>query len=374
MANEGILAVQATAPKWLKGASDQTIRQRVFLSMLDSRGRLKFNVDGHTECNWLIQVRDPQIRQYGDSARQSFTEHNAYESMQIDIRGYIGTDRLSHWTNLLNKGKHAIISHYETKLPNLVRAAKRKLAADLYVDGYAAGYEQALIGLGSFMKPDGSVSSDDLVAVPASTAAYGGKSVQLGALGGTWSADLAVANRPSSVISNDWPLGSGSPEYDALTPKMLNVSSTRWPSATAGWKNNCTAIMRRARQWTRTLGGDGSEPMLHLLCNEFYTDYQDYIEAKERVILPHKETSDYGFSQTINFEGAAVVSDYDVPSGKGYGINIDEALLFTLHNDLFESEGPVWSVEEQAWLFVVRMAGNLRFNPKHHCEYGAYGS
>lgn len=374
MANEGILAVQATAPKWLKGASDQTIRQRVLLSMLDSRGRLKFNVDGHTECNWLIQVRDPQIKQYGDSARQNFTEHNAYESLQIDVRGYIGTDRLSHWTNLLNRGKLAIVSHYDTKLENLVRAAKRRIAADIYADGYAAGNEQKLIGLGSFMKPDAAVAADDLVAVPASTASYGGKSVQLGALGGTWSADMPVADRPSSVAANDWPLGSGSPEYDALTPKMLNASSTRWPSGTAGFKNNCTAIMRRARQWTRSLGGDGSEPMLHLLSNEFYTDFQDYMEAKERIMLPHKDTADYGFAQTLNFEGAAIASDYDVPPQKGYGINIDEALLFTLHNDLFESEGPVWSTEEQGWLFVVRMAGNLRFNPKHHVEYGYYGS
>ena len=374
MANEGILAVKATAPKYLKGASDQTIRQRVLLSMLDSRGQLKFNVDGHTESNWLIQVRDPQIRQYGDSARQNFTEHDAYEPLQVDVRGYIGTDKLSHRTGLLNRGKLAIVNHYDEKLKILMRAARRRIGTDIYADGYATGNEQALIGLGSFMKPDGSVDTDDLVAVPSSSAAYGGKSCQLGALGGSWSADLAVADRPSSLISYDWPLGSGSPEYDALTPKMINAGSTRWPSGTAGWKHNCTTIMRRARQWTRSLGGDGSEPMLHLLCSEFYGEYQDYMESKERIILPHKETSDYGFSRTLNFEGAAIVDDFDVPSQKGYGLNIDELMLFTLHDDLFESEGPEWDTMEQAWLFVVRMAGNLRFNPKHHSEYGVYGS
>lgn len=373
MSKEGILAVKATAPKYLKDASDQTIRNRVLLSFLDSRGKLKFNVDGHTECNWLVQVRDPAIRQYGDSARQTFSEHDAYESLQIDVRGYIGTDKLSHRTSLLNQGKMAIVNHYDTKLGILMRSAKRRIASDIYADGYATGNEQALIGLGSFMKPDAAVDGDDLVAVPASTAQYGGKSVQLGTFGGTWSSDLAVADRPSSVISNDWPYGSGSSEYDALTPKMINAGSTRWPSGAAGWKSNCTVIMRRARQWARTLGGDGSEPMLHLLCQEFYSEYQDYQEAKERVVLPHKEASDYGFSQTINFEGAAVVDDYDVPTQKGYGVNIDELMMFTLHDNLFESEGPVWDTVEQAYLFVVRMAGNLRFNPKHHCEYGIYG-
>lgn len=373
MANEGILAVKATAPKYLKGASDQTVRNRVLLSMLDSRGRLKFNVEGHTECNWLIQLREPQIKQYGDSARQSFTEHDAYESLQIDIRGYIGTDKLSHRNALINKGKLAIVNHYDTKLELLTKSAKRRLTADIFADGYATGNEQRLIGLASFMKPDSSVDADDLVAIPASSATYGGKSIALGAFGGSWSAELDSADRPSSLLSNDWPYGSGSAEYDALAPKMLNAGSSRWPSGVAGWKNNCTAIMRRARLWSRSLGGDGSEPMLHLLCTEFYGDYQDYMEAKERIILPHAETSDYGFSRTLNFEGAAIVDDFDVPSQKGYGINIDEALLFTLHNDLFESEGPVWSTEEQAWLFVVRTAGNMRFNPKHHCEYGIYG-
>lgn len=374
MANEGILAVKATAPRYLKEASDQTVRQRVLLSMLDSRGRLKFNVDGHTETNWIVQVRDPAIRQYGDSARQTFTEHDAYETLQIDVRGYIGTDKLSHRTTLLNQGKHAIVNHYDTKLGILMRAAKRRLGSDVYADGYATGNEQALIGLGSFMKPDASVASDDLVAIPDSTASYGGKSVALGTFGGTWSSDLAVAARPSSQLTNDWPYGSGSAEYDALTPKMINVASTRWPSGAAGWDNNCTVILRRARQWCRSLGGDGSEPMLHLLCSEFYSEFQDYMESKERVILPHKDTSDYGFSKTINFEGASLVDDFDVPSRKGYGINIDEVMMFTLHDGLFESEGPVWDTVEQAYLFVVRMAGNLRFNPKHHCEYGEYGS
>lgn len=372
MSNEGILAVKATAPKYLKGASDQTVRQRILLTMLQSRGRLQFNTDGHTEQNWLIQVRDPQIKQYGDSARQTFTEHDAYEQMQIDLRGYIGTDKLSHRTALVNKGKMAIVNHYDTKLEILMRSAKRRLGSDLYADGYAAGYEQSLIGLGSFMKPDAGVATDDQVAVPASTALYGGKSVQLGTFGGTWSSNMDVS--PSSVVANDWPFGSGSSEYDALTPKMLNANSTKWASGTAGWKNNCSTMMRYARLWARSLGGDGSEPMLHLLSTEFYGQYADYQEAKERIILPHAPSADYGFSQTINFEGAAVTFDYDVPSSKGYGLNIDEMMLFTLHPDLFESEGPEWSTEEQAWLFVVRMVGNLRFNPKHHVEYGYYGS
>jgi len=372
MANEGILAVKATAPKYLKGASDQTVRQRILLSMLQSRGRLQFNTDGYTEQNWLIQVRDPQIKQYGDSQRQTFAEHDAYESLSIDLRGYIGTDKLSHRTAIINKGKQAIVNHYDTKLDILLRSAKRRLGADLYVDGYAAGNEQKLIGLGSFMKPDAGVLADDQIAVPASSALYGGKSVALGAFGGTWSSERTV--KPSSVANNDWPFGSGSSEYDALTPKMLNASSTKWASGTAGWKNNCSAIMRYARLWARSLGGDGSEPMLHLLSTEFYGEYADYMEAKERIVLPHQQSSDYGFSQTINFEGASVTFDYDVPSQKGYGLNIDEMMMFTCHPDLFESEGPEWSIEEQSWLFVVRMVGNLRFNPKHFVEYGYYGS
>lgn len=371
MANEGILAVKATAPKYLKGAADQTIRKRPLLGMLQQYGRLKLGEEGSHITKWSIKVREPEIKEYGDSQRQVFNEHDAYEQLSIDNRAFIGTDKLSHLASNVNQGKNAIVVHYDEKLPALVNAARHTISKGLYADGYA-GNQRSLIGLGSFFKPDATVATNDLIAVPAATAMYGGKSVALQTFGGTWSTDMATS--PSSVAAVDWPYGQGDSEFDALTPKMFNAQSNQWPGSGTTFKDNVAYMMSLAKLTTRSLGGDGSEPLLHLLCTEYYNDFQNHWAPIERIHLQHQDGADYGFPNTLNYEGAMVSTDYDVPSAKGYALNIEEMLLYTLTPDLFFSEGPVWSTEHQAYLFVVGFHGNYRFNPKHFVQYGVYGS
>lgn len=370
MAHEGILAVKATAPKYLKGAADQTIRKRALLTMLQQYGRLRTGEDGSHITKWAIQVREPEMKEYGDSQRQVFNEHDAYETLLIDNRAYIGTDKLSFLTANVNRGKHQIVSHYDTKLDNLIKSARQTISKGLFADGYA-GNKRSLIGLGSFMKPDANVAANDLFAVPAASAMYGGKSVALQTFGGTWSADKAT--KPSSVAATDWPFGQGDAEYDALTPKMINAQSNQWPGSGTTFRENVAYMMSLAKLTTKSLGGDGSEPFLHLLSTEFYNDFQNHWAPIERIHLQHQEGADYGLPNTLNYEGAMVTTDFDVPSGKGYGLNIEEMLLYTLTDDLFYSEGPEWDMIEQAYMFVVGFHGNFRFNPKHFVEYGVYG-
>ena len=372
MAGEGILAVKSTAPKYIKGAIDLTIRKRPLLGLLNQYGRLMFGSDPSHITKWHVQIREPEVREFGDSQRQVFLEHDAYEQLQIENAAYIATDKLPLLANNVNSGANAIVRHYDEKLPILVKAATHRICADTFNDG-STGSTNRLAGLRTAMQPDGSVDANDLIAAPASTAAYGGKSCQLGAFGGTWSSDMGTA--PSSVLSNDWPYGSGDPEYDALAPKMFNYSSNRWASGQTGFEDNVLEILSLAKTTTKSLGGDGSEPMLHMLCTEFYHGFQNALKAKERIILQHQEGADYGFPNVLNYEGALVNYDFDVPSQKGYGMNIQEMSLYTLTDDLFFSEGPVWNTEAQAYLFVVGFHGNYRFSSfKHFCEYGSYGS
>lgn len=371
MANEGILAVRETAPEYIKGAIDLTIRKRPLLGMLNQYGRLLTGQDGSHITKWSVQIKEPEIKEYGDSQRQVFNEFDAYEQLSIDNRAYIGTDRLSHLTNNINSGKNAIVKHYDEKLPQLVKSAQHTICKDLFNDG-STGNQNRLIGLGTFFKKDASTTANDLIAVPAAGTTYGGKSVVPGAFGGTWSSNRGTS--PSSVLANDWPFGSGDPEYDALVPKMINYTSNQWPGSGTTFSDNVAYIMSLAKLLTRSLNGDGSEPMLHLLCTDFYNDFQNHWADKERIVLQHKEGADYGYPNTLNYEGALVTHDFDCPSDKGYGLNIEEMSLYSLTDDLLFSEGPTWSTEHQAWLFVVGFHGNLRFvSPKFFCEYGSYG-
>lgn len=364
---EGIIAVKNTAPKYLKGAADQTIRSRFWLAYLREQGRIKLGDKGGLSTYWNVQAREPEIRDNGDAGQQVFSEHDAYEQLSIDVRGYVGTDRLTLKKKLMNTEPLAIVNLYGTKMENLVKSLTNRFGSELYCDGYATGNGNRLCGIESFMGSSTTVSAD-ILAKPSDT--YGGKSTALGALGGSWSTGLTT--KPNANVATDWPYGSGDSQYDYIAPKLCNYSSTNWPSGDTTWRANCAAILRRARTWCRSTGGDDKAPMLHILSGSLYDDFEDYMETKTRAMVPHPQAVDMGFPDTLNYSGAMVRHEFDCPAGTGYGINVSEMLLFSIHDELFYSYGPEWDTQSLSDLFLIGFFGNMRFNPKHFAKYAAY--
>jgi hypothetical protein len=193
----------------------------------------------------------------------------------------------------------------------------------------------------------------------------------LGTLGGSWSTNLST--KPNANVATDWPEGQGSSEYDYLSPKLINYSSSSWGTGGTTWADNATKVMRRSRLWCHHTSGMENAPMLHLLSPGLYGDFLDAQESKSR-FSTHPVGGDLGFSDAINFEGAIVKQDYGCPAGVGYGVNANEMLLFNIHDDgsFFTSKGPEWDIKTNSHLFYVGFWGNMRFNPKAFAKYAAY--
>jgi len=364
---EGIIAVKNTAKKYLKGAADQTIRKRFWLAFARKYGRIKLNASG-VDCNWNVKAKEPEIRANGDAGQQTFAEHDAYEQLTIDVRGYIGTDKLSLKKELMNSGTLAIVDLFATKMPDLVKSLRHSFSGELYTDGNATGNADRLLGLESFMADAGAAVAADLVAQPSDT--YAGKSTTLANLGGAWSSNLSVY--PNATLAKDWPDGDGDSQYDYIAPKLINYTSTSWPGGGATWAENCGFVLRRARTWCKTLGGDDGVPMCHLLSSRLYNEFEDYMETKFRTVTPHKASEDLGFPDTLQVNGSAVKEDFHCPANTGYGINIEEMLLFSIAEDFFYSYGPEWDINSLSHLYAAGFFGNLRFNPKHFARYSNY--
>ncbi len=64
-------------------------------------------------------------------------------------------------------------------------------------------------------------------------------------------------------------------------------------------------------------------------------------------------------------------TDFDVPSGVGYGLNVDQMELGSLDSVLFSSRGPEYDIKTDSWLFLVGFFGNVRYNPKHFAKLAA---
>lgn len=368
MSNEWAGVIHSTAPRYMKGAEDLTIRERIVLSYLKKKGRIKFGETSHT-CVWNVEFSQPPIQPYADGGVISFQRHDPMRQLVIDWRGYIGTDQMTRKERYMNRGAEAIYKRYDTIIPNLMKSITDKFGSEWMINGYTAGNENRLVGIESFMGATGAtITTASKVALP--SAIYATKSTQLQDQGGYWSTNLPTAQKPHQNtvgFNSDWPSGSGSSEYDYLSPKLIN-SYHDWGGGGAGWDGgtgNGEFIIRQGVIWLSMLGGESGTPDIFLCNGEMYGQYLNQQSAKQRIVVQHQPSQDLGFGTTVNQEGIGIHRDFDVTPGTGYFLNFDKMKLCSLADTLFFRSGPEWSIETQSWLFNIGFYGNMQFQPKY---------
>ena len=138
MPNEWVGVIHSTAPKYIKGAEDLTMRERIVFSYLKSKGRIKFNESSHT-CVWDVEYSQPPIEPYADGGVLNYQRHDPMRQMILDWRGYVGTDQMTRKERLMNSGDTAIYKRYDRIIPNLMKSITDKFGSEWLIDGYAAG-------------------------------------------------------------------------------------------------------------------------------------------------------------------------------------------------------------------------------------------
>jgi hypothetical protein len=362
-AAEALAVLKTTVPAYFKEATDHTIRNRLLLKLLEVQGNVILNVKT-PQMIWDIEVREPKVRAITGSDRHVWGETDVYEQLRIDHAELEATEVMRRRFQMINSDSpQAIVDEAGKKMDRLVRSMTRKINSQFYVDNSGAN-SLYLTGIGSFMKytaPGGS----DWILKPASGTTYGGLSIEIGSLGGTWSA--ALATKPCAALATDWPLGSGSAEYDFNSPKMINTTASI--GGGAGWSNNCLKAIRRMTQAIRHTGGDGTVPMLQLLSQELYSQVEDLLEQRERTRVDDY-ASNLGFPSTLSYNGSLLTTDFDCPAGVGYALNPSTTALYSVHSDLFFTDSD-WSTESQLSQFLVGFLGNYVMQPKYTGAYFA---
>ena len=357
---EALLTIKTTAPKYLKGAEDHTIRKRLLLKILQVSGNIIYNVRT-PQMIWDVEVREPKVRVMNGGQRHQFIQTDAYEQLCIDHAELESTDQLPRRQQMINSNSpQQIVDLAGTKMEKLVRRMSRMVNSQFYADNSTGVNTGMMTGIKSFLKPDlvGSAAADQVL-LPTAGTTYGGKSIELGAFGGQWSANLGTS--PSSVSANDWPWGQGSTEYDWNTPKMLNTNATF--NGQTGWTQNCLHVMRRMSGVLASTGGEGDAPTVHLLGLDLLQEAKDKLEERERLYGYSDYAKQLGFPDTLQYEGAVVSHDYDCPSQEGYAINPNEIALYSVHDQLFFTNAS-WETLEQASVMLCGFLGNWRWVPK----------
>lgn len=369
MADEWIGLISATKPKFMKGASDMTMRKRLLLAFLQKRGRIAFNASG-TELIWQLMFSQPPVSQNSDGAVIDFSNHRAYRQVSVDWRGYVATDTLTQKQNLMNRGEEALVNLFQSKSNNLRTSISDTFAGEIYKDGEATGRENSVHGLETFMGA-GACAETDRIAQPSDTYGLGSLSTQLGAYGGSWTS--ALSTKPNATVATDWPDGSGSSEYDFNSPKLVNWSSSNWGTGATTWEANCWRVVSQTITWLTTTGGEDGMPTLGAMSPDMFQGYKNAQEVKTRITVPHKESQDLGFGNTLNQDGVALYPDFDCPVGTAYFLNVSQMMIHSLTPQLFWMEGPDKDPRSNwSWLWGIGFWGNAEFKPKHFAKVAAY--
>lgn len=365
MSNEWAGVVSAVAPRYLKGAADLTIRKRLLLSMMESRGLITLNCDS-TEQKYDVEYKEPSVEAFSDGADITFQRRDYLKQATMDWRAYVTSDLMYEREKLQAKGDTVIVDRYKRIIPTLVKGARNKLGLELYIDGNASGNTTRFHGIESFMG-SGTTAAGDILAQPSDT--YNGFSTAVHA-SGRWTADLTT--KPNSTIAYDWPEGEGSPDFDYWSPKLVNTSSTGWGTGSTSWIDNCEKALRRTVNWlTNTTGADGSS-LVCLMAGHMFSDFKELMSAKQRVLVPHKESEDLGFPNTLNFEGLGLKDEFGIKTNTGYVFNVDQMELCCLSDELMVPDGPNWDPKTRAWLFSVCIYGNVKWFPKFFAKLYPY--
>lgn len=344
VAHKGIQTTTIT--KHLREVQENVMDNQIITAMLQKKGTVSYNHSGKN-FDWPVRKSRSALIPYGDMQAIIPERVNRYETATLDWRGYVMPQLVSKMDKLQNRGKEAIVNFVGQVVDKIIDDIKSGFAAELYLDGNAAGREKAIHGFKSWL---GNTGSDQYTA-PSDT--YAGLSTVL-------------ANYGGSVISGTYPFGKFDAEYKFWSPLIVNYTHANW-GATATWAANCIEALRKGIHGQIGLRGSTDGKIDCVVCtSSMYTDFLNQLDEKERIIVERNKTNSplvsLGFGQVVNFDGVDITADNDCPATEAYGINFGSLELLSMQSQLFvpTKDFDFTTLSDQ---YAVDFMGNMKGNP-----------
>lgn len=359
--------INTTLRNYLREEENGVIRRRLLLAMIQKKGRILYNQSGDG-VQWQVRYRRAKMVTNNGQQVLSFQAENRWEKAFLDYVGYAITDAMPKREQLKNRGTAALIKVYERLIPLLMEDLEDAFSEELYIDSAAAGSTGRMSGFETMFEYNGTVNigtgaqrsanTADVVAFPSST--YAGLSCQLGSFAGTWGEAAG-----QSGISSTWPKGRGDAEYDFWSPVIVNYTSsafgqTYWWSDSSQNGNATVATRFGIRSMKRN--SKDTIPLV-LMDDELYTQYLNSQDSKQRIMVTDQQSRarQFGFKDSIYQDGAEITSEYGIPPGGAYGIDLDCVELLSMQGTIFEGDGPEWDMSTRSSRVAVDCLGQMKF-------------
>jgi hypothetical protein len=351
--------VNSTIRKYLRQQEVNILRARKLSALLKKRGRITFNNSG-TALDWKVKYKRVKMTPYADGDPQDFSRKDRHKTATIGWRGYTATDSMTKGEYLQNRSTEAIVKLYDDRTKSLIEDMEDQFGEEFYVDGNASGNSKSLHGVESFLSSF-TKRAGKIAAQPTNT--YAGLSNNPGDAGGTWSGT-------GGISTNDWPDGRGSANYDFWSPLIVDYTDSALGGTT--WEANAVEALSFGIVHSQRSKSARGMLDLVLVDSAMWRAYKRIQRTKERIEIDRGSDSDLvklGFKDVINQDGVDVTTEYGLPTGIGYGFNIDMMELCSQQGQVFVPEGPSEDIATKSWRYSVDFYGNMRCNPRYFVKF-----
>jgi hypothetical protein len=139
--------VRDIAPKYWKGASDLTVRNRLTFYIMNRYGRMSFNARSHSQV-WNAKIKQPQVLPLVDNVPLEFVNQDTDIQFYIGIKGMGVTDTMPELEYLLAQGApEQIVDRYNRKSADMTESLEQRLQKSFYTDGNDAANAYDYVGI-----------------------------------------------------------------------------------------------------------------------------------------------------------------------------------------------------------------------------------
>jgi hypothetical protein len=335
---------KAAIAKYEKGASNETIDNSILLSMLQEKGRIKYNWSG-TSFEKRMRVSQATLQAMTDMEPITFARENPYEETTLPWREYRMQVTISDKEKEMCKGNEMLIDIWANRVQDIKDDFKDLFSAELYIDGNATGNTARWHGLESIFGATGSCGA-----------------------GTNWeSCSESYAGLTLAGAHGDSPKVTAA----AYSPKLLNeVSTAIDPNSYTTYASAPIERWRRLISACTIRNNKTDRPDLGITTESRYIDLLNKLQAEER-IMAAQEKRYYAGAVGVEVDGIPIMWDADCSSSRGYCLNLDKMEVRMLKKQ-FVAMRTDFDIRQNAHLTVIYAYGNLWIHPRYQGKMASF--
>lgn len=332
--------------------ADATVKSRVLLLMMERMGRIKGPAGGDF-CEWPVYMRVPKPRGFDVNATPEYNTPDPFRMAALEWGSYQHGLMLDRITLQVNKGKEQTINKLEHALMEVERSFADRWPEYLYQDGDAPpdGETRPIHGfytwLGSYINSTSAANQGYQGKVRLVSGSYAGLTMDLGDAGSDYAGDdgqvdVTTTDADLGVTADQkwWPAGKGDPAYDYWHPLIVNSTATQWGDDPYFNDRYASDMLDFAIMYSRRVAaGDrgkvnmvlcATNPML-VIRKHFANTYRTMAQWLNDPMGSPTQGRAYG-AAVYNFNGCALVEDYDIPNSTDLiGLNMEQLTYLNVH-------------------------------------------